>query len=151
MSFCKVLFKVDHVPIPTTKRVYVNQHKNCQIMFWPSSVAFACCWWLWMLMDVDDACQRWGLLPLSGWLLFVLLSFINLLLMLVVCHIHCPCAAVVHGKIPLRVQCNDAVCKPSYLHYPQWLIVVCDTLLHVIVCCCCFVTCCCCSMFIMLF
>ena len=54
------------------------------------------------------------------------------------------------ARFHLRVQCNDAVCKPSYLHYPQWLIVVCDTLLHVIVCCCCFVTCCFCSMFMML-
>ena len=62
-----------------------------------------CCWWLWMLstMDVDDACERWVLSPLSGWLLFVLFSFVNLLLMLVVCRIHCQCAAVVHGKIPL--------------------------------------------------
>jgi len=34
-------------------------------------------------------------------LLVVLFSFVNLLLMLVVCRIHCPCAAVVHGKIPL--------------------------------------------------
>ena len=93
-----------------------------------------------MMMDVDDACQRWVLSPLSGWLLFVLFSFINLLLMLAVCRIHYPCAAVVHGKIPLESVSNDAVCKPSYLHYPQWLIVVCDTY-----CCYCFfVTCCCC-------
>ena len=57
------------------------------------------------------------------------------------------------ARFHLRVQCNDAVCKPSHLHYPQWLIVVCDTLLHVIVCCCrsmfmMFVGCCCFSIFV---
>ena len=88
----------------------------------------------------------------TQWLIVVCFDFIYQFVADVGCLSHSlSCAAVVHGKIPRESVSNDAVCKPSYLHYPQWLIVVCDTLLHVIVCCCCFVTCCCCSMFMMLF
>ena len=87
---------------------YVNQHKKCQITFWPASVAGQDT--SLMICDhigrhsVVDCCFPF--------------SFVNLLLicwLFVVSIVY----ALVHDNIPLESVRNYAVCKSLHFNYPQ--------------------------------
>jgi hypothetical protein len=103
--------------------LYVNQHKLCQITFWPASVALA-------------KIQHW-------WYVIILIATKWLI---VVCCFHlsicCWCWLSVYS-LSMRCCCSwqdptwecDEMMQ-SYFHFPQWLIVVCSIFLYAVVCCC---------------
>ena len=114
--------------------LYVNQHKLCQITFWPASVEH------WPRYNIDDMWSYWS--PLSGWLLFVV--FICQFVADVGClSIRCLCAAVVHDKIPLESVMKWCSMQVIIFSFPSvvdcclfYFFVCCCMLLHIVVYCC---------------
>ena len=104
--------------------LYVNQHKYCQITFWPASVALALAkmhhWWYVIILIAT----QWLIVAFTGQFVTDVdcLSYPLFMLLLTT-------------RFQLRVLWNDVVCKWMYLYYPLWLIVVCSLLHAVAVCC----------------
>ena len=101
--------------------VYVNQHKNCQITFWPASVALP-------RYIIDDMWSYQS--PLSGWLLFVVficqfVADVGCLSYIVYALVHDNICVIRRILWQITLTRNYAVCKSLHFNYPQRLIVVC--------------------------